>query len=419
MKNNNTKSMIKKPLVAAVAACLLGSVSLPALSADDSMMKRMEMLEQELKALKSQMQKQETAIAAAPAGKADVKVNGGGSLTFGGYLKADFRAVSGDLGYQDYWRGNNPSQVDNTDHTGFNVKETRLNAKYVKGDVTAFVEMDLYGGEGNEVATNSTNPRLRHAFIKTGNWLVGQYWTTFTPLKAFPDALDFGGPIVGEVFVRQPQIRYTNGNFSVALENPETWGDGDVGTNGVGGGQGAAGADADESMPDLIAAYKFKGDWGEVQVAALARQVEVEDAGIVEGVDETAVALNVGGRLNVGDKDDLRFQLNVGESGRYVGAGMVNDAIVDTDGNYSVEETTAYTVAYRHVWDSNWHSTAYYGAAETDVSDIDRSHWGLNLIRTLSPGLTAGVEVGNFSVDDKGSTDADSDYVQLSWKYAL
>jgi hypothetical protein len=437
--------IMKKPLVAAVAACVLGGASLPAV-ADDAMMKRMEMLEQQLKALKEQMAAQSTAsTAAAPA----VKVKNGGSLTFGGYLKADYRHVDGDLGYQDYWRGNSSGNVDDTEHTGFSAKESRLNMKYQKGDVTGYVEVDFYGGGGNEVATNSTSPRLRHAFIKTGNWLVGQYWTAFTPIKAFPEALDFGGPIVGEVFVRQPQIRYTNGNFTVSIENPETWGDGDVGINGVGGGQGAAGADVDETTPDLIAAYNFKGDWGEVQVAGLIRKVEVDDGYLSDtegdatfagfsGESETAFAINVGGRLNVGERDDFRFQINHGESGRYVGAGMVPDFVTDTDAaavtvtpdlgdatqNYDVqplkiEETTAYTMAYRHFWNNDWRSTVYYGAAETDVSEIDRSHWGLNLIRQLSPGLTAGVEFGQFSVDDNNGVDESSNYLQMSWKYAL
>lgn len=403
--------LMRRPLVAAIAACVLGSVSLPALSADDAMMKRMEMLEQELNALKAQMQKQETAIAAAPSAKADVKVKGGGSLTFGGYLKADYRSVDGDLAYQDYWRGNNPGVADSDHQTQINIKESRLNAKYEKGDVTAYVEIDFYGGDGNEIVSNSTNPRLRHAFIKTGNWMVGQYWTTFTPLKAFPDALDFGGPIVGEVFVRQPQIRYSTGNWNFALENPETYG-GTHAANGNGGGTNST--DGSESTVDFVATYNFKGDWGSVQVGALARKVDQGDE------DETALAFNVGGRINVGEADDIRFQVNVGESGRYVGAGMYKDIVVDPDdGQTKVEETTAYTLAYRHVWNSDWRSTAYYGAAESDVLDQDHSHWGLNLIRQLRPGLSVGAEVGNFSIDDKNSTDEDSDYFQVSLKYDL
>lgn len=343
----------------------------------------------------------------------DFDLGDGSKLSFGGYVKADMRYVDGDVGFQDYWRGNNPGAVD-TSHLGLNVRETRFNTKYTHGDVTAFIEMDFYGGEGNEVATNSSNPRLRHAFVKYKGWMAGQYWSTFTPLKAFMDTLDFGGPIVGEVFVRQPQIRYTIGGFKLAIENPETWGNGTIGTPGVGGGLGSAAADPDETNPDVVAAYAFSGDWGEVQLSGLLRKL---DGG---GVNETAFAANLGGRVNVG-KDDIRFQINVGESGRYVGAGMVNDIVVDpSDGQTKVEETTAFTVAYRHLWgESQWRSTAYYGQAETDVTDYERSHWGVNLIRQLTPALSVGVEVGNYEVADGGQDAVDSSYAQMSVKFGI
>jgi hypothetical protein len=339
----------------------------------------------------------------------------GDKLSFGGYVKADARYVDGDLRYQDYWRGNNPGFED-TSHTGFNVKETRFNTKYTHGDVTAFIEMDFYGGDGNEVATNSTNPRLRHAFIKYKGWMAGQYWSTFTPMAAWMDALDFGGPIVGEVFVRQPQIRYSVGGFQFAVENPETWGNGTIGKGGNGGGTLPDDADPDETNPDLVATYGLSGDWGAVQVGVLYRWL---DQGIV---DETALAGNIGGKINIG-KDDIRFQVNVGESGRYVGAGMVNDIVVDPgSGKYEVEETTAFTIAYRHLWSEKWRSTLYYGEAETDVLDFERSHWGVNLIRQLTPALSVGAEIGNFDVsadETTGGQEGDSNYFQLSFKFGI
>ncbi|WP_019531133.1 DcaP family trimeric outer membrane transporter [Dasania marina] len=346
----------------------------------------------------------------------EIDLQNGDKISFGGYVKLDVRHVDGDVAYQDYWRGNNPGAID-TSHTGFNARETRFNTTYTHGDVTAFIEMDFYGGDGNEVATNSTNPRLRHAIIKYKNWIAGQYWTTFLPVNAFPEALDFAGAIVAESFVRQPQIRYTQGNFSVAVENPETWGDGTIDAPSTGGGLSGAAADSDETSPDLIASYKFKGDWGEVQVAGLLRQLDEGDAGI----DETAFAANVGGRIKVGQEDDIRFQINVGESGRYVGAGMVTDIVIDPEtGKVEVEETTAYTVAYRHIWNSEWRSTAYYGYAETDVLEYERSHWGVNLIKQLTPSLSVGVELGNFEVDDNSASEAiDSNYLQLSWKFTI
>lgn len=336
----------------------------------------------------------------------------GDKISLGGYLKADMRYVDGELGYQDYWRGNHPGEVD-TSHFGINVRETRFNTKYVHGDVTAFIEMDFYGGDGNEVATNSGNPRLRHAFIKNDRWMAGQYWTTFTPLKAFPDALDFGGPIVAEVFVRQPQVRYSIAGFKLAVENPETWGNGTIGNPSTGAGLIAPFADPDETNPDIIGTYTLSGDWGEVQAGVLFRKL---DQG---GIDETAFAGNIGGRINLG-KDDIRFQVNLGESGRYVGAGMVNDIVVDPKtGKTKVEDTTAFTVAYRHVWSENWRSSAYYGNATTDVTDYDRSHWGVNLIRQLTPALSVGAEVGNYAIDDGGANDIDSSYAQMSVKFGI
>lgn len=389
-----------KPMIA-TTACMLGAIALPAAADSHAMDKRMEALEQELSALKQQM----ASSSSAKAGKSD-------ALTFGGYIKVDARHVRGDLAYQDYWRGNAVAEVDGTKHTKFNVKETRLNAKYSKKGVTAFVEMDLYGTGGNEVVSNSVGPRLRHAFIKHDGWLVGQFWSNFMPLKSLPESLDFGGPIVAEAFIRQPQIRYTHGNFAVSLENPETWGDGDVDTNTTAA--GAAGADSDEDTPDLTATYKFNGDWGEVQVGALARLVDPGEE------NELALAANLGARFNVGERDDIRVQINVGESGRYVGGGMFNDIVTDPDdGSRKLEETTAYMVAYRHFWSDDYRSTAYYGAAESDVLDQKRSHWGVNLIRQVTSNMSAGLEVGNYARDDSGSVDADSNYLQVSWKYVL
>ena len=350
---------------------------------------------------------------AAPAMAAmEVDLGENGKLTFGGYIKVDARYVDGDVAYQDYWRGNNPGAVD-TSHFAINVRETRINTKYVKGDVTGFIEMDFYGGGGNEVATNSSNPRLRHAFLSYKNLMVGQYWSTFMPLAALPESLDFAGPIAGEVFVRQQQIRYTMGNLRLAIENPETFGDGDVGNPSEGGGVTGAAADPDESNPDLIGSYTFTGDWGEVTTSGLLRWI---DQG---GVDDVGAAVSVSGKINF-DQDDLRFQFNYGDAGRYIGAAYPD--VVDTDADTEpdeVEEVTALTVAYRHIWSKDYRSTVYFGGSETDVAEQSRYHYAANLIRQLTPDLWAGVELGNFTVDDDGSDKIDAFYLQFSMKFTL
>ena len=341
----------------------------------------------------------------------DFDLGNGDKLSFGGYFKVDARFVDGDVNYQDYWRGNNPGFGDES-HFAINARETRFNVKYTHGEVSGFVEMDFYGGGGNEVATNSSNPRLRHAIIQYKNIIAGQYWSTFMPLAALPDALDFAGPIVGEVFVRQPQIRYTNGGLKVAIENPESWDDDGFDAPASGGGTVS---DKPDNSPDVVASYTIKGDWGEVTAAGLVRQLKQTTG----DVSETAFAANVSGKIMLG-QDDIRFQINGGESGRYVGAGLTHDLVVDPDtGKYEVEKTTAYVVAYRHLWNQEWRSSAYYGYAETDVLDYERSHWAVNLIKQLTPQLWAGVEAGQFSVDDKNAQTGDSDYFQFSMKFSL
>ncbi|MGB3725998.1 MAG: DcaP family trimeric outer membrane transporter, partial [Glaciecola sp.] len=283
-------------------------------------------------------------------------------VTMGGYAKVDVRHVSGDVAYQDYWLGNFPGGVaTDTSHTGFNVRESRLNFKVQHNDISAVVEMDFYGGDGNEVVSNSTNPRLRHFYINYKNWMIGQNWSTFMPLAALPEALDFGGPHVGEVFIRQTQIRYTTGNWQFAIENPETNGDGDNGTSSSAVGVTGANADKDESIPDFVARYNHKADWGQVSVGTLFRKV---DQG---GIDETAIAANVSGRIKTVGKDDFRFQISVGEPGRYVSAALTPDIVLNADEQTVVEETTAFTVAYRHFWNESTRSTIFYGAAETDT----------------------------------------------------
>lgn len=340
----------------------------------------------------------------------------GHKIAFGGYLKADLRYVDGDVAYQDYWLGNAPAGTPtDTQKLGFNIRESRFNMKYTHDQVSAFLEFDLYGGNGNEVVSNSTNPRVRHAFIKYDQWLVGQTWSTFMNPSALPETLDFAGPTVAEVFIRQSQIRYSLGGFDFAIENPETNGDGNVGTSSSGVGLSGTEADAEEKTPDLIAKYNFKGDWGHVSTAAMIRKLDQGDTGI----DDTATALSVAGKIMLG-KDDLRFQVNVGEPGRYVGPALTPDIVTNPDnGDVEVEETTAYTAAYRHIWQNNLRSTLFYGTAETDILERERTHWGVNLIRDIDEHLTAGVELGNFEVADAGTESADSNYLQMSLKFSI
>lgn len=232
------------------------------------------------------------------------------------------------------------------------------------------------------------------------------------PLHALPESLDFGGPHVGEVFIRETQVRYTAGNWQFAIENPETNGDGDIGTPASAVGLSGDEADPDESIPDAIIRYNYRANWGQLSVAALARQI---DQG---GLDEFGAAFNIAGKINSIGKDDFRFQVTMGEAGRYVAAGLTPDIVENPiSGVTQVEETTAFALAYRHFWNETLRSTLYYGAAKTDILQRERSHWGLNLVQSVTTRLDVGVELGEYAIDDQGLEAVSSHYFQASAKF--
>lgn len=323
-----------------------------------------------------------------------IDLNDQDSLTFGGYIQADFRYTDGDMVpyLNDFWIGS--AAKGDISQTHFSIGSTRLNTKYVHGDTMGFVELDFYTAEGNEVLTNSRGPRVRHAFLKHGNWTIGQTWSTFMNTGALAEGVDFGGPLVVSAFVRQTQIRYTSGNFQFALENPETYG-GDA---------------TQDTMPDVVGKYTFAGDWGTVSLAGVFRQFNT--AG---GETETGAGFGASGKVKVGEKDDFRFQVHTGNVGRYVGAAAATDLAGE-----EVESATSIMVAYRHIWNDEYRSNVYYGNTTTDETDRDRTHWGVNVFKTIDKHLSYGLELGGYEqADASDATSGDSTYLQFSVKYGL
>ncbi len=323
----------------------------------------------------------------------EIKISDEDKITFGGYIKIDARYVDGDVAYRDFWLGSALTAPLAESKSQFRLfaNETRFNTKYVHGDVMGFIEMDFWGGGGNEIISNSANPRIRHAFIKYKNITVGQTWSTFMNTSAIAETADFAGPAMGLAFIRQTQVRYTMGNFQVSIENPYTFG----------------GPAVDESdVPDVIAKYTFKGDWGNVSVTGLARQLHP-----VAGESESGMGYSVAGRIKSVGKDDFRFQLHGGNVGRYVGVASATDVF-----GGKAEETISYYAAYRHFWKDSLRTTVAYGHAEADLSGWESTQWSVNLFTNLTKKLAVGGEIGNISRDDKN---ADSSYGQLTLRYTL
>ena len=274
----------------------------------------------------------------------------------------------------------------------------------------AYLEFDLFGGgstafTGNEVATNTYALTLRQAYVQWNNWLAGQTWTNFQDTAALPDTVDFLGPTEGTVFVRQAQVRYTNGPWSFSMENPET-----VYTPFNGNMAQIAGDDG--PMPDFTARYTAKGDWGHFGVAGLVRQLKYQTAGVagtpttpaLPSIEDesTGYGLSVSGKFNLGKNDDIRYMLTGGSGiGRYVGLALNNDAVLDATGDLDNIDVIAGFVGWRHVFTPKLRMNLFYSRAEYD-QDVDLTGLGItrgaqsahaNLIYSPLPKLDLGAEL--------------------------
>lgn len=337
---------------------------------------RVAQLEQQLNELKSLIQAQHAApIAPAPVATTavnpaahDVVLTTPGNayantqVKIGGFIKTDVISTHTDgyLGDQSaardlYLPGATPIGGTSASYSDIHAKFSRLNVGVDSvtegGDkLGAFVEWDFFGNAlGNENATNTYGLTLRHAYFYWNDWLAGQTWSNFMDPNALPEAVDFVGPTDGTVFVRQAQIRYTKGAFSVALENPHT-----TVTPYLGG---SAQLSPDHNLiPDLTARYSWKGDWGFVGVAGMLRQLRTDgsnDPPPTGRSTATGGGLSVMGKAVLGSHDDLRYSATVGKGiGRYVGlANLTADGMLDAANQIEARRMWAAYLAWHHAFD--------------------------------------------------------------------
>ncbi|MBU1619286.1 MAG: porin [Gammaproteobacteria bacterium] len=283
--------------------------------------------------------------------------------------------------------------------------------------VTGMIEFDMMSTPiGDERISNGYAPEIRHAFLSYENWLMGQTWSTFMDVASLPDSLDFVGNTDGAIFNRQAQIRYTNGGWQVALENPETT----VTPNGG----GARIVTDDNSVPDVVVKYHHAASWGSVALAVMARQLSIESAGLDDSTNGYAVSLS--GKYNISATDDIRFTINSGEGlGRYIGLNTSNDAVLDAAGKLDAIKVTGYALAYKHAWADKWRSSLIYSAQHIDndaqltglaVTD-NTSSYAVNLIYQAASKLMFGVELRHATREILSGDEGDLNRVQFSAKY--
>lgn len=357
---------------------------------------------------------------------------GGTNVTFGGYVKLDAMVSDSDgeiaaLGRDFYVPSLTPIGGDSTTRFDMHARQSRFffstaTALEDGSKITGHLEFDfMTSNNGNdERTTNGYSPVLRHAFIKYKNWTLGQTWSNFMDLASLPDTLDFVGNPDAAIFIRQPQVRYTNGNFALALENPEST------VTPFGG--GARITTDDNSTPDFTASYNLKTGWGVVKIAGLLRQIAIDGTYNGAAYDDniTSYGLSVSTKIDFSNKDDLRITFNTGKGlGRYVGLNTVNGAVLDANGELEAIDVTAFSVAYRHLWNDKWRSTFLYSTlmadndtALTGVATTKNTHsYSANLLYQATKKLMVGVEYKFANRELETGLDGDMNRVQFSAKY--
>lgn len=350
-------------------------------------------------------------------------------FSFGGFIKADamFSQYKDEkIDGLDYYI---PSQTpiesagDNINAFNTSAKASRFNFKTVTTldngeEITAFVELDFLGGaNGNEVVSNSYNPRLRHAFVKHNNLTIGQTWSTFMNVGALPESVDFIGPSEGTVFSRQVQVRYDIGDFQVALENSETTLNGSA--------QNAS------QMPDIVGRYNIKAGEHAFSVAALVRELR-SDKTATGNIDDSSIGfgVNAAGVINLG-KDNIKFSASYGQIGRYVGLGTASDAIA-VGNDLEATDVLAAFVSYQHFWSNKLRSTLTYSMLDASYdNDADAIYSNgdplneksqsarVNLLYSPVSSMTYGVELSNAKLEKVGGADGSFNRVHFTAKYAF
>ena len=297
---------------------------------------------------------------------------------------------------------------------------TDLRMPSQRGPMRLFIESD-FAGAGRAM-------RLRHAFLQTKRFVVGQTWSTFSDPEADPIGIDFEGLNAISRF-RQPLFRWTPSaagsryQWALAVENPAP---------------DLTGAQGVNYTPDFVARLRFEPGrkqglllyTGHLQASVLARQLRGE----VPGESDTALATGgIGGTVSGvliprWDADDrIKFAVNGGSGiGRYI-ADLSSlggqDAVYDpVQVRLRALPVASGYVGYEHAWSRTFTTAVTYGVvniSNLDVQPEDAFHQtqrtSINLMWNPVPFVDIVVEFLAGTRINKNGQRASSSQIQSGW----
>jgi hypothetical protein len=349
-------------------------------------------------------------------------------LKIGGYFKSDFiydmkPAGNGDSFIPSSFPIPQPIEVNNTT---VSIRPTRLSLDFrvpyaQVGEVRFYLEGDFFG-------TNSTSPRLRHAYAQARNLLIGQTFTNFMDPDAFPDGLDFQGPN-GMVSIRNPQFRYafalsSHTTLHISVEKPSS----DVIFK-------TAQFTSQPAAPAPDGAIRLREEFerGHFQIAALFRSIGafVTTAPTQKTDSVFGWGINTSLGLKTIGRDNLIFAVAAGRGiSRYIQdtSGLGIDAEPESGVTTHLVATPAVGVeaSYQHYWTKRVRSSLIYSYAGVNNTDLAApttynhgTYTGTNLIWNPGGSLNVGAEfLYGWTVEQNGQK-ANAPRIQFSAKYSF
>ena len=245
------------------------------------------------------------------------------------------------------------------------------------GDVGVKLEGDFNAVnlESGQTFTNSVTFRIRHAYGTVGGLLVGQTWSTFLDLNAYPDVVDFNGP--GSIaLIRNPMIRYTlplapGIGLAVSAENSPGTDGNDVSDLG-----GSKNITKFQSIPDFVANLQASGPWGSASARGITMNFRSAPlaGGALDPNGSSYSKQGYGGAVSTALKvggDTLILQAVGGAGiGRYifnVGLSPHEGAVFDTGTELALWDAFAYHAGFTHVWSPAFRSNVVW--SQTFIKD--------------------------------------------------
>lgn len=259
--------------------------------------------------------------------------------------------------------------------------KTRSIAKSGKA-FQSLLEFDFWGTSGNELSSNSHNPRLRHAYFTYNGWTVGQTNTIFmSSLK--PTTVNLP---VDDIVIRQPLISYqrnlSKGNFILSLEQPESV---------IQSPTGEKNAVNDDQIPDIILKYQSKHPLGAYSLALLSRQIRIDqelESTLTEEI--WGYGINLNAQINLKNNDTITLGITGGKGiGRYLASGFFPDATLINETEIKAQTASGGHIGYAYPINQNLslNSATGYVTTQNNFEDhnLNKAAWSTHVSLRYSP----------------------------------